>query len=154
MKALLITFSLFISVAQAGDRTSAYNAICKPMSFDSDRDKCLATIKNYTYFDNRGLGICAALSFDSNKMSCLDLIGDKTYEGYEMDACINESFDSKKLECLKQNGTPYNPNRPSCVSRNEAIDQLSSSLRDLRSGNLRDADNKISYLLGRFTDCI
>lgn len=153
MKALLVTVSLFLSVAHAGDRTTAYNAICKPMTFESDRANCLAIVKHYSYFDNRGLGICTALSFDSSKITCMQTIGDKTYEGFEMDSCINETFESKKLECLQTNGSPYNPNKPSCVPREEVIGQLTTSLQELRNGNLRNVDQRISSLLGRFTDC-
>jgi hypothetical protein len=154
MKSFLITLSLLVGVARAGDRTTAYNIICKPMTFESDRNNCLAKIRNYSYFDNRALGICAAITFDSNKVSCLDVIGDKAYEGYEMDKCVNETFESRKLDRLHELGTIYNPNKPACVSREETITQLSYSLKDLRSGNLGSTDQRLSNLLARFTDCI
>lgn len=153
MKSFLITLSLLLGIAHAGDRTTAYNMICKPMTFESDRDNCLSRIRNYSYFDNRALGICAAVTFDSNKVSCLDIIGDRAYEGYEMDKCVNETFESKKLECLHEMGTIYNPDRASCVPREETITQLSNSLKDLRSGNLAGTDRRLSNLLAKFTDC-
>ena len=153
MKSFLITISLLLSVAHAGDRSSAYNLICKPMTFENDRNNCLARIKNYSYFDNKALNICAALVFDADKLSCLDLMADKTYEAYEIDKCEHETFESKKLECLHDNGTVYNPNKPGCVLKEEAIAQISSSIRDLRSGNIKGADLRLSNLLERFNAC-
>ncbi|MDD4975307.1 MAG: hypothetical protein PHY93_13190 [Bacteriovorax sp.] len=153
MKSFLITISLLVGVAQAGDRTTAYNIICKPMTFESERNNCLSKIRNYSYFDNRALGICAAVTFDSNKISCLNVIGDKAYEEYEMDKCVNETFESKKLDCLHKLGTIYNPNRPSCVPTEEVIAQLSYSLKDLRSGNQGSTDQRLSNLLAKFMDC-
>jgi uncharacterized Fe-S cluster protein YjdI len=156
MKVQVLAMSLFLSFicnVQAGDRTSAYNAICKPMPFETNRNECMAKVKLYNYFDNRALGICAALAFDSGKMSCLDLIGNKTYEGYEMDSCIHQTFESKKLECLQENGSIYQPNKPSCVPNQEAVEQLSNSLQDLRSGNLRAVDQRLSILLDHFNKC-
>ena len=109
MKSFLVMISLLLGVAHAGDRTTAYNLICKPMTFESERKNCLSRIINYSYFDNRALRICAAITFDSQKLSCLDLIADKEYEGYEMDRCVHETFESRKLECLHDSGTIYNP---------------------------------------------
>lgn len=152
MKALLMTVSLFLSVAHAGDRNSAYNAICKPLTFESERASCMAKVKNYSYFDDRGLGICKSLAFDSNKVSCLDLIGDKTYEDFEMDSCINQTFESRKLDCLQENGAPYEPNKV-CVLREEAISHLQTGIKDMRAGNLKAADQRLSFLLNKFTDC-
>lgn len=158
MKSLILALTLFSSLAaisaQASDRTAAYNLICKPMTFESDRANCLSKVKQYTYFDKRGLTFCAGLNFDTNKLSCLAVIGDKVYEGYEMDQCMSLTFESQKIDCLTENGTTYNPNRPSCVPRDEAISSLTNSLTDLRNGNVRNADHRISDLLQRFTDCI
>lgn len=152
MRAFLITVSLFLSVAQAADRSAAYNAICKPMTFESERAACMARVKNYSYFDDRGLKICKSQTFDSNKVSCLDLIGDKTYETFEMDHCINQTFESEKLQCLKVSGTPYEQGKL-CVEREEAITQLNAGIREMRIGNLKAADQRLSYLLSRLMDC-
>lgn len=152
MKAFLITVSLFLSVAHAADRNAAYNAICKPMTFESERAACMTKVKNYSYFDDRGLKVCKSQVFDSNKLSCLDLIGDKFYEAFEMDHCINQTFESEKLQCLKVSGTPYDQGKL-CVQREEAITQLNAGIREIRTGNLGAADQRLSYLLNRFMDC-
>lgn len=158
MKAMILALSFLTSItyatAYASDRTAAYNLICRPMTFESDRANCLTKVKQYTYFDKRGLTYCSTINFDSNKLSCLGTIGDRVYEGYEMDHCMSLTFDSQKLECLQSSGTTYNPNRGNCVPREEAISQLQSSLTELRKGNVRGADQQISNLLDRFTDCI
>lgn len=152
MKTLIITLSLFISVAHAGDRNTAYNAICKPLNFETERAACMAKVKSYSYFDDRGINICKSLTFDSSKVSCLDLIGDKTYEDFEMDNCINQTFESKMLECLRVSGTPYEQDRI-CVQRQEAISQLDAGIREMRAGSLKAADRRLSLLLNRFIDC-
>ncbi len=153
MKAILVTLMMLASVAHAGDRNSAYNAICKPMPFDTDRANCMNVVKHFSYFDDRGLAFCANLSFDSDKLSCMQVIGDKMYEAYEMDNCLNLTFDTQKIQCLKDNGTRYNPGQGTCVPREEVIKQLNNSLYDLRNGNVSNADQRISNLLGRFTRC-
>lgn len=152
MKALMVTLSLFLSVAYAGDRNSAYNAICKPMTFETERADCILKIKNFSYFDDRGLFFCKGLIFDFDKMSCTELIGDKVYEGYEMDHCMNLVFDSAKLECLKESGTPYGRDQH-CVRREETITQLDAGIKEMRAGSLKAADQRLSYLLNRFIDC-
>lgn len=152
MKTFPIAVSLFLSVAHAGDRNSAYNTICKPMTFEPERDECVAKIKVYSYFDDRGLGVCKSVVFDSNKISCLGLIGDRTYEDFEMDHCINQTFESEKLSCLKESGTPYKRERI-CVQRAEAIRQLEAGIKEMRAGNITAADQRFSNLLAKFTDC-
>lgn len=152
MKALLITISLFLSVAHAGDRSSAYNAICKPMTFETERAECMAVIKKYSYFDDAGLAFCKSLNFDTNKMSCLVDIADKMYERYEIDHCLSLMFDSEKQQCLKESGVPYDRDGL-CVPREETINELSSGIRDMRNGKLKAADQRLSYLLNRFISC-
>ena len=153
MKSFIISISLLLGIAYAGDRTSAYNMICKPMTFETERLNCQSRIKNFTFFDTRALKICASFTFDNDKLSCLDLIGDKSYDGFEMDKCEHEAFDVNKLKCLHESGTIYNPNKPSCVPNAEAIEQISWSLRDLRSGNSSSADQRLRRLLEKFSDC-
>jgi hypothetical protein len=153
MKSFIISISLLLGVAYAGDRTTAYNMICKPMTFESQRLNCQSRIKDFTFFDTRALKICAHFTFEKDKLSCLDLIGDKSYDIYEIDKCENEAFDVKKLKCLNESGTIYDSTRPSCVPREEAIEQISWSLRYLRSGNSSAADQKLQNLLEKFTNC-
>lgn len=153
MKAIIAICSLFLSVSHAGTRADAYNIICKPMTYDQDRENCLSKIRQYSYFEVGGLNICSTIVFDDGKIGCMDLIGNKVYEGYEIENCQNKTFESERLECLRASGTTYNPNRPSCVSREETIDNLSKSLKNLRAGNLKRADQQISSLLDRYTRC-
>lgn len=152
MKAFLITLSLLLSVAYAGDRNSAYNAICKPMTFETERAACMAKLKKYHYFDDRGLAFCKSLRFDDDRVSCMEIIGDKVYETYEMDHCLNKTFDQEKVDCLNENGSPSIPDRQ-CVQREEAIFQLDAGIKEMRAGNLKSADQRLSYLLNRFMDC-
>jgi hypothetical protein len=123
------------------------------MPFETDRANCMSIVKRYSYFDDRGLQLCVKLNFDNNKLACMQIIGDKVYESFEMDSCVNQTFDTQKVQCLQDNGTPYNPNKPTCVPREETIKELSNSLFDLRNGNLRNADARINSLLARFTNC-
>lgn len=151
-----ITLSLFLifclSTAFGGDRNTAYNLICKPMTFESERRDCIEKIKNFRYFDDRALNICKGQIFDSNKLDCLEIIGDKYYEDYEMDYCINQTFESKKVECLKESGTINFPEKI-CVPREETIKQLNNSIYEMRSGNLAAADQRLNRLLNRFVNC-
>ncbi|MDO9182985.1 MAG: hypothetical protein Q7U04_11285 [Bacteriovorax sp.] len=153
MKIALFLALLFLDLAYAGDKTTAYNLVCKPMSFETDRNNCIFKISKYLYFDNKALGICADINFDSNKISCLEVIGNKVYEGYEMNMCLNETFESKKLECLNRLGSIYSPNRSACVPRDEVIGQLTISLNDLRSGRLQAVGMRLSDLLAIFANC-
>lgn len=156
MKVLLIALSVFVSigfgVAQAADRNAAYNAICKPMTFESDRASCMAKVKMYNYFDDKGLAFCKALIFDNDKVRCMEIIGDKMYEKFEMDNCMGKVFESEKLQCLEENGTVYNPSK-GCVELEDMITQLNSGIKDMRLGNLKAADQRLSFLLNRLIDC-
>ena len=140
----LFSFSLF-----AGDRSSAYNIICKPLAFESDRNKCISQIKPFNYFDDQGLRLCASFSFISTKLDCLNLIADKVYDSYEMDSCVNATFDSEKLKCLKDNGTAY---RKTCLPRIEVESQLSAALNDLRAKNYGTVEKRLIYLHAKFSD--
>lgn len=152
MKFLMILISLFVGTGFAADRTDAYNLVCKPMSFDSDKKSCMEMLKKFTYFDDRGLDFCKSLSFASDKIPCLGYIGGKLYEAYEMDHCLKLSFESEKLECLRQSGIPYNTGN-TCVQREVAIKQLESGLRDLRARNLEAAEIRLTDLLNHYKDC-
>ena len=153
MKTIVIALSLILSVAHAGDRNSAYYAICKPMTIESEQADCMAKIKRFNYFDDRGLEICKSVVFDNDKVSCLKILGDKAYDAYEMDHCTELVFESEKIACLRVSGTPYGQGR-SCVPKDEAIAQLYSGIRDMRAGNLQAADQILSNLLARFSNCL
>lgn len=152
MKTFFMILSLLLSVAQAGDRNSAYNAICKPMTFESERADCAAKIKHFSYFDDRGLIICTYVVFDNDKLKCLKALGDKIYDDYEMDRCIDQTFESDKIKCLNESGSPYGQGRV-CVQREEVMTQLDAGIREMRAGNLISADNRLSHLLQKFVIC-
>ena len=108
MRSFLIITTLLFGVAQAGDRTAAFNKICKPMTIQNNIYACVSVVRNYIYFDNRGLGLCANIALDVDRILCLDIIGDKVYEQAEMDKCLSGVSESEKLDCLTDLGT-YNP---------------------------------------------
>lgn len=153
MKMLIVLLTMTSSLAFAGDRNTAYNMVCKDLSFESDRNKCVETIRPYGYFDDQALAMCANFTFDSNKIQCLGFIGGKQYEAYEIDTCRNTTFDSDKLACLRTNGRPTNGNgnRP-CLPRQEVLGQLQSGLTDLRVGNLGTVDKRLQYLIANFSN--
>jgi hypothetical protein len=123
------------------------------MTFENERNICVSKIRNYFYFDIGALKTCAALNFDSNKNVCLDVIGNKVFEMYEINKCINEIFDSNKVNCLRISGEVYNPNRLPCISRNEVVGELSNSINELRAGRLQMADVRLNNLLLKFVEC-
>ena len=153
MKTLIVAISLFFGLAHAGDRSAAYNLICKPLPFDSDRTNCMNRIKNYSYFDDRALSICASFNFDSDKISCLDLIADKTYEAYEMDACASKTFESEKRQCLQDNGTRTG-GPGGCLVGRDSLSQMRTALIDLRNGNAQSTDQRLSYLIQKYSNCV
>jgi hypothetical protein len=150
MKMLIVFLTMISSVAMAGDRNTAYGMVCKDLTFESDRNKCVETIRPHSYFDDQALAMCAAFTFDSNKIQCLGLIGGKQYDAYEIDACRNTTFDSDRLRCLQTNGRPAN-NRP-CLPRQEVLGQLQAGLTDLRVGNLGTVDKRLQYLIANFSN--
>lgn len=151
MKMLIVFLTLISSVAMAGDRNTAYGMVCKDLTYESDRTRCVDTIRPFGYFDDQALGICAAFTFDSNKIQCLGFIGGKQYDAYEIDACRNATFDSEKLNCLKKNGRPVNDGNRPCLPRQEVLGQLQAGLSDLRVGNLGTVDKRLQYLIASFS---
>lgn len=151
MKMLIASLLLCSSVmAFAGDRNTAYEAVCKNMSFESDRNKCVQVIRPFSYFDERALSICTIFPFDSTQMECLGYIGDKRYEMYEIDICQNATFDSEKLKCLKDNGSFGGQ---TCMPRQEVISQLRQAQLELRQGNTGTVDKRLTYLIGKLNSC-
>lgn len=153
MKMLIVFLTLISSVTFAADRNTAYGMICKDLTYESDRTRCVEAIRPHAYFDDQALGICANFTFDSNKVQCLGYIGGKQYDAYEIDACKNATFDSDKLACLRKNGRPANGggNYP-CLPRQEVLGQLQAGLSDLRVGNLGTVDKRLQYLISNFSN--
>jgi len=153
MKMLIVLLTMTSSLAFAGDRNTAYNMVCRDLTFESDRNRCVEIIRPHSYFDDQALAICADFTFDSNKTQCLGFIAGKQYDGYEIDTCKNATFDSDKLTCLRVNGRPANGggNRP-CLPRLEVLGQLQAGLSDLRVGNLGTVDKRLQYLINNFSN--
>lgn len=143
---------LTASLSFAGDRNTAYNLVCKPMAFESDRTKCTNTIKNFNYFDDQALQMCNNFSFNSTKTECLSYIGNKSYEFYEIDTCKNTTFDSERMNCLRNSGSPMNPGTPTCLPKTEVINQLRAAQYELRSGQIGTADKRLEFVIGRFSN--
>ena len=152
MKILIAILTMTSSLAFAGTRDTAYNMVCKNMTYDSDRTRCVEIIRPHSYFDDQALGICANFTFDSNKNQCLGFMAGKQYDAYEIEECKNATFDSEKLQCLKKNGRPVydGGNRP-CLPRQEVLNQLHAGLSDLRIGNLGTVDKRLQYLIANFS---
>jgi hypothetical protein len=152
MKLLIITLALISSTTVfAGDRNSAYNMICKPMTFESDRDECLAAIQPHHYFDDTALRICNSFTFSSTKIECLGYIADKTYEAYEVNACRDAAFDSDKLQCLRASG--QNTGEQPCLPKQELINQLRQAQYELHLGQTGTVDKRLTYLISSISTC-
>jgi hypothetical protein len=149
---LRFVFLLFILTSSAtlfaGDRNTAYNLFCKNLSFESERQKCVAVITPFQYFDDRGLKMCAAFTFESEKYKCLSLIGNKFYMDYEMDMCVGMIFMSDKFKCLAEKGQPY---KTSCLPREEVYSQIQASLNELRARNYGSVEKRLMYLEAKFS---
>jgi hypothetical protein len=150
MKILITILTLTSGLAFGGTRDTAYNIICKNMTYDSDRSKCIEIIRPHNYFDDQALNICANFTFDSTKNQCLGYMAGKQYDAYEIDTCKNATFDSEKLRCLQKNGRPSN-DRP-CLPHQVVLGQLHASLNDLRIGNLGTVDKRLQYLIASFSN--
>ena len=153
MKFLVLSLSLFLSVAFAADRTAAYEAVCKKLSYESSKASCLEKLKGHQFYEQGALDICSRLSYESSKIECISTIADKTYEAYEIDACQSQVYESNKLSCLKTAGTAYVPPMPTCVSKGETLSQLNASLDDLHSGNFTMVESRLIYLISKVSNC-
>jgi hypothetical protein len=152
MKILITILTLTSALAFGATRDTAYNIVCKNMTYDSDRSRCIETIRPHNYFDDQALNICANFTFDSTKNQCIGYMAGKQYEAYEIDACKNATFDSEKLNCLKKNGRPVNDGSRPCLPRQEVLGQLQAGLSDLRVGNLGTVDRRLQYLIANFSN--
>jgi hypothetical protein len=149
MKFLILLTFFISSTLLAGDRNTAYNVICKGLPFESDRNKCVAKIRPFNYFNDQALAICAGLSFDSKRVECLDYIADKNYEVYEIETCKNSTFDSDKMKCLSENGAPF---KKVCLPRQDVLFQLNASMSDLQSRNLGSLEKRLIFLTAKFSE--
>ncbi|MBC7427166.1 MAG: hypothetical protein H7336_01060 [Bacteriovorax sp.] len=152
MKLLIVLCALISSIAAfAGDRNTAYEVVCKNLPFESDRNKCIKTIKPFSYFNDEALSICPSFPFATNQLLCLQYIGDKRYEPYEVEACKNTPFDTEKLRCLSDNGSQSTGG--TCVSTRELIDQLMQAQNEIRTGSTGTADKRLTYLINKLQSC-
>ena len=150
MKLLILILTLLFACASfAGDRNTAYEAVCKNMPFSPDRAQCVQTIKPFNYFDNSALSICQRLPFASTQMECLGIIGDKRYEAYEINACIETVFESERLKCLRDNG--QNNGGQNCLPNRDVFNQLRAAQNELRQGQYGTVDKRLTYLMGQFS---
>ena len=153
MKMIIVLLMMASNLAIAGDGNTAYNMICRNLTYELDRNKCVETIRPHSYFDDQALGICSGFKFDSYKIQCLGNIAGKQYNGYEINACINTTFDFDKLTCLRVNGTVIDSggNRP-CIPRRLVLEQLQTGLNNLRNGELGTLDKRLQYLISNFSN--
>ena len=122
-------------------------SLCQGLNFSSQIEQCMGIVRQSRYFEIRAVSICTQFNFDSNKMECLSSIANKVYLEGEVTICGNMTFDSQKLSCFRSSGIPYSPN-PSCPLDVQLLrSQLRFALSNLRTGNLRQADQTIVDLI-------
>ncbi len=152
MKMLIVFMTLIAStLAFAGDRNTAYEVVCKNMSFESDRNRCIQVIRPFNYFDDGALQICPLMAFDSKKNECLGYIGDKIYAAYEVETCRNATFESEKLKCLRENGSPSTGGP--CVPTREIVAELRQAQNEIRQGYPGTADKRLTYVINKIMNC-
>lgn len=156
MKMLIVFLTLMSTTAiMAADRNTAYGKVCKNLTYEQDRNRCVETIRPFAYFDDQALGMCSAFTWDNDKVKCLGFIGGKQFDAYELDVCQNTTFDNDRLRCLQTNGRPTNGGGGGtypCLPRHEVLGQLQSGLTDLRVGNLGTVDKRLQYLINNFSN--
>ena len=153
---LLFVFAVLLTsmTAFAGDRNTAYEVVCKNMSFESDKARCIQVIKPFTYFDDGALSICPVFPFASTQMECLGYVGNKRYEAYEVESCRNAVFDSEKLRCLRENGSISNGGGNGvCIPSRELVAEMRQAQQEIRTGNTGTADKRLSYLINKLQSC-
>jgi hypothetical protein len=150
---LLLSIFLLGPVSFAADQNQAYDLICKPMLFSSEKASCTNIIRKHSYFHNEALQMCAEANFDSDKMRCLDGIGNKSYMNFEITECKNETFDSQKISCLLNSGSQGSGNAD-CKLNSVTEQKFKSMLFDLRSGNYRAVDNNLLQLIEQSKNCL
>lgn len=150
--ALFLSIFIVAPVSFAADQNQAYDLICKPMSFSSERASCTNIIRKYSFFQSEALQMCAEVNFNSDKMRCLDGIGNKSYMNFEISECKNETFESQKINCLLNNGTQSSGNMD-CKLNGATEQKFKSMLFDLRAGNYRAVDNNLQQLIEQSKNC-
>lgn len=153
MKGLLIAVITLTGVfATAAGRNEAAT-ICQKMKFDSERNKCVATVGRHEYYDLEAINVCKTIKFDSEMNSCLEAIGDKTYEAYEIENCAKISFDSDKALCMRNTGKPYPVTPPGCMDKKGLIQELHRLDRIVYDGDIYYARNVIYDLITHLQRC-
>ncbi len=150
--ATLLLTVLFAQQSSAADQNQAYDLICKPMSFSSERASCVNIIRKYSFFQSEALQMCSEVNFNSDKMRCLDAIGNKSYMNFEISECQNENFESQKINCLINSGS-RSTGTINCQLNSATEQKFKSMLFDLRSGNYRAVDNNLLQLIEQSKNC-
>ncbi len=149
---ILLTIFLLGQFSFAADQNQAYDLICKPMNFSSERASCTNVIRKYSFFHNEALQMCVEVNFNSDKMRCLDGIGNKSYMNFEITECKNENFESQKISCLMNSGT-QGSGSADCKLNGVIQQKFKSMLFDLRAGNYRAVDNNLLQLIEQSKNC-
>jgi hypothetical protein len=153
IKRITLMTLLMATTCFAADPNEAYNLVCKPISFDSDRTACAKIIKNFDYFDSGALNICAPISFANDKLNCLKAIGNKSYMEFEITECSREVFDSGKIRCLTTSGKSASHQNPYCQFNSQTEQLFKSMLFDLRNTNYRAVDTQLQQLIDQSKNC-
>ena len=157
MKLVLLIATMILTgvMAHAADRNAA-SAICKSMTFDSDRNACISEIGKYEYFDQSAINVCVSMTFDSDKAACVRKIGDKSYDTYEIENCARMTFDSDKGTCLQNAGRRIQPNpipEPGCMDKQTLIFELQRLDRMVYDRENNRARNTIYDLITSLQRC-
>jgi hypothetical protein len=147
-----IILALTTQLSFAADQNQAYELVCKPLPFASDRAACTTMIRKYNFFQDEALNMCVSLSFSSDIVKCTESIGNKTYLAFEITECSNENFESGKMKCLATSGTVSNGASP-CKLGRETETLFKSMLYDLRSANYRNVDARLQQLITQSQNC-
>ncbi len=141
MKLVLSTLGvlfLLISVqanAQLNPSSDPFT-LCNSMTFDSDKQKCVAEIRMGDYYDREALAICSRMSFGSDKLKCISKIRDKAYFSGELSVCKNMSFASDQLKCLENSGDSHQGGAL-CPTIPVLKQKLKRAMNDFERGNYR-----------------
>lgn len=109
MKTCILSLLLVISSAYAGDRTNGLKIICLPMKTQPEFYNCIATLRQFQYFNEDALIICATMNTNTQKIDCMESIGDAAFNKDETNLCAVLTVDSDKQDCLNSHGTVYEP---------------------------------------------
>lgn len=154
-----VTATLILTgvLSWAADRNEAAT-ICQKMKFDSERNKCVATLGRFEYFDRSAIAVCKSMSMDAEMNSCVEAIGDKTYEPYEIENCNRALIDANKTACMKSAGRAYPAQPPppppsSCIDKRSMIYDLQYLDRLVFDGDIYRAHLMISDMISTLQRC-